>query len=68
MQLFSTTALPIDKLLIGQSIPLGELVENARNNPGHFALEAFAFIMMIVGAVVTCGWAYDLGKLVGSTM
>lgn len=68
MRLFSTRVLPIDKMLIGQSAPIGEIVENARNYPVHFALELFAFVMMIVGAIVTCTWAYDLGKIVGTAI
>lgn len=68
MQLFSTMVLPIDKFLIGQSPHVRDIVENARKYPVPFALELFAFVMMIVGAIVTCSWAYDFGKIVGSTI
>lgn len=66
MQLFSTAVLPIDKILIGQNVSLTEILVNAKEKPAHFALELFAFTMMIIGTVVTCNWAYETGKAVGT--
>ncbi len=68
MHLFSTAVIPIDKIVLGQSISVTEIGRNAKNHPVAFALEAFAFVMMIVGAAVTCGWAYELGKAFGSAV
>jgi len=65
MYIFENRVIPVDRLLTGKPIDFGKMIENAKLYPGHCALEAFGLVMMVVGAVTVCRYAYDLGRQIG---
>ncbi len=68
MQIFTNKVIPLDTMIRGEKPDLPKILEDAREHPWYFAGELFAVTMMIVGAIATTTWAYELGRQVGRLM
>lgn len=65
MQVFTNKVIPLDLMLRGERPDLSKIARGAKAHPWYFIGELFAIAMMIVGAVVTISWAYELGRQIG---
>lgn len=68
VQVFTNKVIPLDLMLRGEKPDLAKIMRDAKVHPWYFAGELFAIVMMIVGAVATMGWLYELGRQVGRTL
>jgi hypothetical protein len=68
VQVFTNKVIPVDLMLRGEKPDLAKIKRDAKLHPWYFAGELFAVVMMIVGAVATCGWLYELGREVGRSL
>lgn len=68
MHLYSNKVIPIDAMLSGETPDFKQIVQNAKEFPGHFLGELFAVAMMILGAYTAAGWAYEAGRWVGRAL
>ena len=65
MQVFTNKVIPVDLMLRGEKPDFQKIVQDAKMHPWYFAGELFAVAMMVVGAIATCTWLYELGRQVG---
>ena len=68
MQIFTNKVIPLDMMIRGEKPDLSKIREDAREHSWYFVGELFAITMMIVGAIATTAWAYELGRQVGRLM
>ena len=64
-RLLATEVVPITELLRGERMDVRAIWSKAKEKPLHLVYEAFALVMMGVGAYVTVEWAYRMGFQAG---
>ena len=65
MQIFTNKVIPLDLMIRGEKPDFSKILKDAKEHPWYFAGELLAIAMMVVGAIATATWAYELGRQVG---
>ena len=68
MHVFTNKVIPLDLMIRGEKPDFAKIKRDAKAYPWYFAAELLVIAMMIVGAIATCGWLYELGRQVGGTL